>query len=101
MPVRKPTWRPELSEGTTQAMLLDLPKYACLLFSPHIMYLIYAHEQATVALQLPVDEVVGNSLFMCLELSTHPCMHHASIVLLRSRELNPWPTQNPVTTQDL
>jgi hypothetical protein len=51
MPVRKRTWRPELSEGTTHAMLLGAPKYACLLFLPHIMYIIYAHEQTAVVMQ--------------------------------------------------
>lgn len=35
------------------------------------MYLIYAHEQTTVALQLLVDEGVDNSLFMCVDRIQH------------------------------
>lgn len=64
MPVRETTWRPVLSEGTTHAMLLDLPKYVGSLFLPHIWYLIYMNEKRTVSLQLLVEGFVCDSLYM-------------------------------------
>jgi len=64
------------------------------------MYLIYAHEHTTVALQLLVDEVVDNSLFMRLDRIQDTSMHYESIVFLSRRRLNPWPTRNPVITHD-